>query len=171
MAIKLPTIPEIEEPSELINLVANSALYKERMTALVDIYGKIKTGLDQFNRLNAIDNLEQHSQAVEAETKAKQAEANRLMDEARHYVSDLKERASEEVALKFARLRMEESRINQMASDVEKREAAATKSSEYLDERRTELAKRIGDCVDRERAAAALKAEYEDKLSKLKALV
>ena len=171
MAIKLPAIPAIEEPSELINLVANSPLYKERMTALVDIYGKIKVGLDEFNRLNEIDNLEQHTQAMIAEAKAKEAEANRRMDDANRYVADLKSRASEEVALKFAKLKMDETRLVQLRDELERRESALAANQLLVDAKQAELFDKNVQLEAQQARARDMEAMFHDKVERLKAVV
>ncbi len=55
MAVKIPAIPEIEDATEMINLVASSVKFKERMTAMVDVYAKVKEGLELYQQYKDID--------------------------------------------------------------------------------------------------------------------
>jgi len=171
MANKIPSIPEIEAPSELINLVANSPLYKERMTALVDIYGKIKSNLDEYASLRESANAVDTAANMMAEAKNKMAEADAAMKDAKQYVVDAKSKASDEIAVKFSRLANEESRIRALGSDLAKREAALSDAEAQLDKETERVARESNDARIMLQAGQKLQQEYEAKLAQLKAMV
>ena len=171
MAFKLPAIPAIEEPSELINLVANSPLYKERMTALVDIYTKIKANLEEYARSHELADTQADIAGKMAEAKRKLAEADAAMKDASQYVVDVKSKASDEIAVKFSRLANEESRIRSMGSDLAKREAALSDAEAQLDAEGAKVAEQITEAKNIFASASKLQREYESKLAQLKAMV
>ena len=172
MAIsKLPTIPAIEEASELISLVANSPLYKERMEKLLDIYQKLSIEINRYNHLNVLDNTLSDAQDKMAEAKRKSAEADAAMKDANQYVVDAKSKASDEIAVKFSRLASEESRIRGLGSDLAKREAALSDAEAQLDNETVRVARESNDARVILQTGQKLQQEYEAKLAQLKAMV
>ena len=172
MAIsKLPAIPAIEEASELISLVANSPLYKERMEKLLDIYQKLSVEINRYNHLNVLDNTLSDAQDKLAEANRKSAEADAAMKDASQYVVDVKSKASDEIAVKFSRLANEESRIRSMGSDLAKREAALSDAEAQLDAEGAKVAEQITEAKNIFASASKLQREYESKLAQLKAMV
>ena len=172
MAIsKLPAIPEIEDAAELISLVANSKLYKERMEKLVEIYGKIKFEADRYNRLVAIEQAERDAADLLASAKASDAKASAMLDEARQSCDEMLQKSAEQTGQQLADVRERQRVLEETMKDLDDRRNSLEKTENHLKTQYVELDEQRKIVTQMHHNAVAIKLEYEEKLSKLKALV
>jgi len=178
MALKLPAIPEIEEPSELINLVANSPLWKERMAALVGIYGEIKRELDTYIKVRSLDDRESDARAAIANAESTLAEAQKadsaareLLANARRAADELKTKTANETLVITSSLSNREAQLTAAEADLSRREQALAKQqadfevvlAEFNDDKKK---------VHRLRQeTSAMETDLLEKVAKLRALV
>ena len=167
MAIsKLPAIPEIEDAAELISLVANSKLYKERMEKLVDIYGKIKAGLDEYGELR-----DARDATDLANAKLADAKASAMLDEARQSCDEMLQKSAEQTGQQLADVRERQRVLEETMKDLDDRRISLEKTENHLKTQYVELDEQRKIVTQMHHNAVAIKLEYEEKLSKLKALV
>lgn len=178
MALKLPTIPTLDEPSELINLVANAPKWKERMEQLVGIYDKIKKELDSYLALRNMEERESDAQATIAQAQRMMTEAREADDKAKAIVAEsqksaneFREQAEKENALVVAKLRADRISLEAMRDDLMEREAIVADNTKRLNAEAERLAVQRGDVSKMYAEAVAIRDEYTNKMEKLKALV
>ena len=168
---KLPSIPEIEDAAELISLVANSKLYKERMEKLVDIYGKIKAGLDEYGELRDARDATDLANSKLADAKATEARALSMLDKTRQSCDEMLQKSEKLAGEQLANMREQQRVLEDAMKDLDDRRDSLEKTENHLKTQYVELDEQRKIVTQMHHNAVAMKLEYEEKLSKLKALV
>lgn len=178
MALKLPAIPAIDEPSELINLVANAPKWKERMEQLVGIYDKIKKELDDYLVVRNLEEREGDAQATIAQASRMMVEARdaderakAIVAESQKSANEFKEQAEKENALVVAKLRAERITLECMRDDLVDRESAVNDKLNTLNVETEKLIEQREAVSLLHSEALAIREEFTAKLEKLKAIV
>ena len=178
MALKLPAIPEIEDAAELLSLVANSKLYTERMSALFDIYGKIKTELDAYIKVRTLEEREGDARETTAKagalmTAAREADevAQKIVAESRKSADEFTAQAQKEIGAIRADLSERQRVIDEAEKELDDRRNSLEKTENHLKTQYAELDEQRKIVTQMHHNAVAMKIEYEEKLSKLKALI
>jgi len=167
---KLPSIAVVDKPSALIDLVASSKLYKERMEKLLSFQESLNSQIGHNNEIgdlveykNKVQGREQRVQAAEYKSH-KAAEA--IKAEADKYAAEAEASA---VAVT--------SDLRALRVTLEYKESNLQKFETALKYRESEVAKQKLDLTKLMQATMAIKLEteqalhkYEDKLAAINAL-
>ena len=171
MAIKIPVIPEMEEASELINLVSGSALYKERMTKLLEAYGQIGVGLKQYKAYQDIDSKMGEAQALVSEAKAARAIAGKLEADSKLIAeTSLAEMAKRKEAMEAWHTGVRDGNEKRI-KELDEREAALVEREKVVIKTTATVKFMQDEASKLIKENAELKDELEAKLGKLRQIV
>ena len=168
--MKLPSIPVVEKPSELINLVANSKLYKERMVKLMEYQEHINS---QLSHVDEVENLASYKNKLQARERAI-AESEHKTKE---YVKSQKADADKYVEKSTASADAERAGLKGVKRDLDQRESALSKAETACKYRESELVSKTLELSKLRNTTEAREVEaeeafhkYEDKLAAINAL-
>ena len=168
--MKLPSIPVVEKPSELINLVANSKLYKERMVKLMEYQEHINS---QLSHADEIEDLMLYKNQLQAKERAI-AESEHKTKE---YVKSQKADADKYVEKSTATADAERAGLKIVKAELDHKESALGKAATNLKytenemaKQRVELTRLIQSTEATQKEAKETLRKYEDKLAAINAL-
>lgn len=168
MALKIPAIPGIEDLSEMLALVGNSPLYKERVQTLGDLYTKLSEQLSLYAEVEDIQAAKGQVEALKEEARLLHLQSVKVLqdsqEQARTDLSQISKRRQElDEMLEGARLRQsrEEDRLAQKDALLAKKEADLDRAKAFYDSSLKDVEKAAA-------ANAALTKELESKLAKLR---
>ena len=166
----IPSIPENESLTDLLDLVSSSDKFKERVQQLKDLQDVINKDLGDRSRIAKLDGLTQLAAS-------KLAEASRVKSDADAYGKSERDRADAYVAKEFeylnkskaeieARFRLVAGREHKMAE----LEASLALAQTTLAENQKEAAALMVQAKNLMDEAVKKQSQYETKLSQLKQL-
>jgi len=167
---KLPSIPVIDKPSALLDLVANSKLYHERMKKLLDYQEHINVQVKYLDEIADLVSYKNQVQAkeqrvIEREQKAgkyvelKQAEGDKYLLEVTARVDKVS-----------SGLRGERYRLEEKEASLQKKETTLKYRETDLTNLKVELTRLKSETEARSVEAKEVLRRYEDKLAAINAL-
>ena len=168
--MQIPYVKQLENVSEVLDLVGNSKEYQARMKAMFDLEAMINSRLDRFKEVGEIEQVKQNAAGLLADARGVKAEADK-------YAKDTREKADDDAKDKLAAAQNKLDELVARETSVAEREGEVAVQREKNNTKEKTVAKReeqaeadLNRAATLARQAQALQEKLTVKLGQLQSI-